>query len=48
MGIVAQLKNHAPKARVVTVNAYAEKDPNNIDWSTYQKKADFVILTKSR
>jgi uncharacterized iron-regulated protein len=42
MGIVAQLKNYAPKVRVITINAYAGTTP---DWKTLANKADFVILT---
>jgi len=45
MGIVAQLKNYAPKARVITVNAYSVKDPDKPDWKELEKKADYVILT---
>lgn len=48
MGIVSQLKHYAPKARVITINAYADKDPNNPDWTTYQTKADYIILTVSK
>ncbi|PJJ84164.1 ChaN family lipoprotein [Mucilaginibacter auburnensis] len=42
MGIVAQLKNYAPKARVITINAYAGSVP---DWKELSGKADYVILT---
>jgi uncharacterized iron-regulated protein len=48
MGIVAQLKKYAPKARVVTINAYSIKDQNNPDWKDLEKKADYVILTQSK
>jgi len=45
MGIVAQLKNYAPKARVITINAYPSTTPDNPDWKELDKKADYVILT---
>lgn len=48
MGIVSQLKHYAPKARIITINAYADNDPNNPDWTTYQNKADYIILTASK
>lgn len=47
LGIIAQLKKYAPKARVVTIHAYAEKNPDKPDWAEYQKKADYIILTKT-
>ena len=45
MGIVAQLKNYAPKAKVITINAYSDQDQNKPDWKVLEKKADYVILT---
>lgn len=42
LGIVAQLKNYAPKARVITINAYQGTVP---DWKELAGKADYVILT---
>ncbi len=42
MGAVAQLKNYAPKAKVITINAYPGTVP---DWNELNGKADFVILT---
>lgn len=48
MGIVAQLKNYAPKARVITINAYSGKDQDKPDWKDLEKKADYVILTVSK
>lgn len=48
MGIVAQLKNYAPKARVLTINAYSVKNANNPDWKELEKKADYVILTAGK
>jgi uncharacterized iron-regulated protein len=48
MGIVAQLKNYAPKARVITINAYAEKYIDKPDWKALEKKADYVILTATK
>jgi len=48
MGIVAQLKNYAPKAKVVTINAYSGKNLDNPDWKELEKKGDYVILTASK
>lgn len=48
MGIVAQLKKYATKARVITINAYSGKDLDKPDWKELEKKADFVILTTAR
>lgn len=48
MGIVAQLKNYAPKAKVITINAYAGKDPDKPDWQELEKKADYIILTAGK
>jgi uncharacterized iron-regulated protein len=48
LGIVAQLKNYAPKARAITINAYSVKDPNKPDWKEFEKKADYVILTLTK
>ncbi|QEC79593.1 ChaN family lipoprotein [Mucilaginibacter ginsenosidivorax] len=45
MGAVAQLKKYAPKARVITIGAYADDSFDNPDWSKFNKMADFVILT---
>jgi len=48
MGIVAQLKHYAPKAKVITVNAYSVKDPNKPNWKELEKKADYIILTTGK
>ena len=45
MGAVAQLKKYAPKARVITIGAYADESFDNPDWAKYSKLADYIILT---
>jgi uncharacterized iron-regulated protein len=45
MGAVAQLKKYAPKARVITIGAYADDNFDNPDWSKFSKLADYIILT---
>jgi len=45
MGAVAQLKKYAPKARVITIGAYADDSFDNPDWSKFSKLADYIILT---
>jgi uncharacterized iron-regulated protein len=48
MGAVAQLKKYAPKARVITIGAYADESFDNPDWAKFSKLADYIILTDAR
>jgi uncharacterized iron-regulated protein len=48
MGAVAQLKKYAPKARVITIGAYADENFDNPDWAKFSKLADYIILTDAR
>lgn len=45
LGIVAQLKKYAPKARILTIGAYSDDNFNNPDWTKYTPLADYIILT---
>jgi len=45
LGTVAQLKKYAPKARVLTIAAYADDSFDNPDWSKFTAKGDYIILT---
>jgi uncharacterized iron-regulated protein len=45
LGAVAQLKKYAPKARVLTLEAYADDSFDNPDWSKFKALADYIILT---
>jgi uncharacterized iron-regulated protein len=48
MGAVAQLKKYAPKARVITIGAYADESFDNPDWAKFSKLADYIILTDAK
>ncbi|SEP43313.1 ChaN family lipoprotein [Mucilaginibacter sp. OK283] len=48
MGAVAQLKKYAPKARVITIGAYADESFDNPDWTKFSKLADYIILTDAK
>jgi len=48
MGAVVQLKKYAPKARVITIGAYADDSFDNPDWAKFSKLADYIILTDPR
>jgi len=48
LGIVAQLKKYAPKARALTVAAYADNNIDNPDWNKFKNLADYIILTDGK
>ncbi|HEY9195710.1 MAG TPA: ChaN family lipoprotein [Mucilaginibacter sp.] len=48
LGIVAQLKKYAPKARTLTLAAYADDNIDNPDWSKFKNLADYIILTDGK
>ncbi|WP_295772490.1 ChaN family lipoprotein [uncultured Mucilaginibacter sp.] len=45
LGAAAQLKKYAPKARIINIAAYAVADYNNINWNSYSKSNNYIILT---
>ncbi|HVW96993.1 MAG TPA: ChaN family lipoprotein [Mucilaginibacter sp.] len=45
LGIAAQLKKYAPKARILNIAAYSDDNFANPDWSKFAGKADYIILT---
>ncbi|WP_462265168.1 ChaN family lipoprotein [Mucilaginibacter sp.] len=46
LGVVAQLKQYAPKLKVVTIACYASPDEfNQPNWQKYLKMADYIIIT---
>jgi len=48
LGVVAQLKKYAPKARILNIaNIDSEANFDNPDWSKYQKLGDYLLITQS-
>ncbi|MVN91942.1 ChaN family lipoprotein [Mucilaginibacter aquatilis] len=45
LGAIEQLKKYAPKARVINIAAYAVADYNRINWNSYSKSNNYIILT---
>ena len=45
LGTVAQLKRYAPGARVINIQAYADENFDNPDWTRFAKFGDYIILT---
>jgi len=46
LGIAAQLKNYAPKVRILNIACFSdEKDFDSPDWSKYSKDNDYIIVT---
>ncbi|MDR6944445.1 ChaN family lipoprotein [Mucilaginibacter pocheonensis] len=45
LGAVAQLKKYAPNARILTIAAYTDDNPDNPDWTKFTGLADYIMLT---
>ncbi|TWR31694.1 ChaN family lipoprotein [Mucilaginibacter pallidiroseus] len=45
LGTVAQLLKYAPGIKTITVQAYADENFLNPDWTKYAKLGDYIILT---
>ncbi|HEY0244308.1 MAG TPA: ChaN family lipoprotein [Mucilaginibacter sp.] len=45
LGAIAQLKEYAPKIRVLNIAAYADDSFDNPDWSKFKQMGDYIILT---
>jgi uncharacterized iron-regulated protein len=48
LGVVAQLKKYAPKARVLTIASYSEENFDSPNWVKFKTLADYVILTDTK
>lgn len=48
LGTVSRLKKYAPKVRVLTIAAYADKSFNAPDWVKFKQMGDYLILTDSQ
>jgi uncharacterized iron-regulated protein len=45
LGAVSQLKEYAPKIKVLNIAAYADDNFDNPDWNKLSKNGDYIILT---
>ncbi|GGH05946.1 ChaN family lipoprotein [Mucilaginibacter phyllosphaerae] len=48
LGTAAQLKNYAPKVRIINIATYADDSFDNPDWSKFTKMGDYIILTNPK
>jgi uncharacterized iron-regulated protein len=45
LGVAAQLKKYAYKAKVINIACFDDENFENPDWSKFNKNNDYIILT---